>query len=249
MRAEWSWAPWALRVSDAGDALLLRPWRAESDALAIRAVWTPPARLESALVEAVDTASSHGFARVLSPLVPERALGAYLEFGMAVVEYVVALQGGVDRLAGVAARVSDVRLRPAEPSDLDDLLAIDAACFDGFWRYGLAELTHALRDDRVTVATIGSGGVVGYVTSSVFAGTCTIGRLAVDPAARRGGVASALLADAATAAVNERAFAVSLCTQEGNAASRALYARCGLAEVGERYALASRRVGQDVCPA
>ncbi len=56
LQAEWSRAPWALRVSDAGDALLLRRWRAESDALAIRAVWAPPARLGGALVEALETA-------------------------------------------------------------------------------------------------------------------------------------------------------------------------------------------------
>ena len=99
------------------------------------------------------------------------------------------------------------------------------------------------------VAADDAGTVVGYATSNVFAGTCTIGRLAVDPGARRHGVGSALLADAAAAAVIEHAFVVSLCTQEDNAASRALYARCGLAEVGERYAIASCAVGQDVCPA
>ena len=110
---------------------------------------------------------------------------------MAVVEYVVALQGSVDRLAGAAARVSSVRLRPAERWDLEDLLAVDAACFDGFWRYGEPELVELLATERAVIAQTDSGELIGYTLATVSRGAATLGRLAVSPQARATGAPAA----------------------------------------------------------
>lgn len=241
--AGWRRLPWAVRVSGAGDVMLLAPWRATSDALAIRAVWAPPSRIGAAAAEAAVVAAAHGFGRVLSPLLPESELGPYENAGMRVVECVVALQASVRTVA--RAGRGTVAVRAAGRSDLAQVGELDAASFNEFWRYGREELETVLEDDRVLVAIDDHARVVGYVTSNVYSGTCTVGRLAVSHEARRRGVATELLGATAQAAAAEDALTVSLCTQECNAASRALYAKCGLVEVAERYVIAGSAVGQD----
>lgn len=242
--AGWRRAPWTVRVSAAGDAMLLAPWRAASDALAIRAVWAPPSRVSAAVAEAVSAAAAHGFERVLSPLVPEGELAPYKEAGMRAVEYVVALQGSVNAVARAGTGAA-VTVRSAVRGEIETLRALDAECFDEFWRYGREELETVFESDHVLVALRADERVVGYVTSSLYSGTCTVGRLAVAHQARRQGVASTLLGATARAAAADGAFAVSLCTQEHNTVSRALYAKCGLVEVAERYVIAGTTVGQD----
>ena len=51
-----------------------------------------------------------------------------------------------------------------------------------------------------------------------------------------------MLSEAAQWAVWQGAVTLSLCTQEDNAASRALYKQAGLREIAERYAFAIRSV-------
>jgi len=80
--------------------------------------------------------------------------------------------------------------------------------------------------------------VLGYTLCTVSRGAGVLVRLAVARGARRCGVGSALLADAARYVERAGAITLTLCTQETNEASRALYARAGMTEVEERYVLA-----------
>lgn len=229
--------PWRLRVSSAGDAMLLRRWRENSGALAIRGAWAPEYRLAQLVEEARSVARSQGYGQVVSPLASHALLRRYIEAGMREVQTIVALQATPHRVVMSLAVHSGCRVRAANADDIGALLAIDAEAFDDFWRYGTPEFEESLATERVSVAEDDSG-VVGYSSDSVWGSTCTIGRLAVAGIARRQGVGSLLLREAALRAHAEGVLLLSLCTQEENQSSRRLYARAGFHEVDGRYGLA-----------
>ncbi len=228
-------APWRVRVSSAGDAMVLVRWREHLDALAIRAAWTVPHRLPLLVDEARAVARAQGFASVVSPLVPASQWAAYEAADMCLLEEIVALQALSARVA-VAGNSTPVTPRRAHHRDLTGLVDLDAQCFDTFWHYGRPELESALADERLTVVEE-DGRLLGYASAAVRLGTCTLGRLCTAPAARRRGVGAALVHDVARWATEHDGTVFSLCTQADNAASRALYRSLGLREVEEPYAL------------
>ena len=74
----------------------------------------------------------------------------------------------------------------------------------------------------------------GFILARVAADEAEILTLAVHPAARRQGLAMALLETTALAAAARGAAALFLEVSAGNAAAQALYAAAGFAEVGRR---------------
>jgi len=184
-------------------------------------------------------ARAQGFTDVLSPLLAAAELQPYVLAGMEIAEPIVALQGLAEDIAAHPVR-TDVGIRRACTADLGPLVELDASCFDGFWRYGIHELRESLSRERVTIAEK-DGRVMGYATCSLYGASATLGRLAVSRDSRREGVARALLVDVAGFAARAGVFAVTLCTQESNTDSRALYAATSFVELPERYALAARR--------
>lgn len=231
--------PWRVRVNDFGEALLLAPWRSHLSMLAIRGLWAAPHRVTALVDDAAAVARAQGFSEVLSPLATEAELPAYLSAGMQVLEPIVALQGLAQDIAARPV-ISTVGVQIATRADLDAVVGLDAACFDEFWRYGPHEVGECMTHDRVTLAEK-HGVLVGYATCSLHGASATVGRLAVSPEARRQGVASALLRDAASFALRSEAFAITLCTQRANADSRALYETMSFRELPETYTLAARR--------
>jgi len=238
--------PWRVRVSRRGDATLLDRWRAHLDVLALRGVWAPSWRAASVVDDARAVAEAHGLGRVLSPLLDADALGPYLAKGMVETERIIALQAPPERV--VHAEVpGGVVLRSGSAEDLPAVFRLDALCFNEFWRHTAADTAPLGVGDRLVMAVSvgaeagalgGSETVLGYTLATKVAGTVTLARLAVAPQARRTGIASALLADVAQWAARNGADALTLTTQEANAASRALYARAGISELPGRYAFA-----------
>jgi ribosomal protein S18 acetylase RimI-like enzyme len=233
-------APWRLQVTENGDAVVVDTWREHLDILAVRALWAPPVRVAPLFSQLSALARSRGLERVLTPLVPESVWEPYAAAGADDVRRIVALQGFAGEVPG-AALPDGVRLRPADAGDVPTLVALDNACFDEFWRYGEPEMTEALGRERVVVAEVVGAQIAGYSTSSLHGASATVGRLAVAPSARRRGIARALLADAARWASEREAFALTLCTQEENLVSRALYRERGFFELDERYLLGCTR--------
>lgn len=229
-------APWRVRVTESGSAMVLETWREHLDVLAIRGLWCPQRHTRSFVDDARSVARAQGYGRVMSPLVPEYMLGSYLRSGMQPLETVVALQA----LTGTIAELDPppgVTIRLATDQDLPSVLVLDGASFADFWRYGLPELTTNLAEERMAVADE-SGQVVGYTLCTVSRGAATFGRLAVSPDHRHRGIGAALVSDAASYARRAGAETFALCTQEDNVASRSLYARVGLHELAERYVFA-----------
>ena len=135
--------------------------------------------------------------------------------------------------------MSELAISRAGPADLDALaLLFDA--YRGF--YGQASDIAGARDwlrsrlrvgESVVLVAKRAGAAVGFVQlypmfSSVrMARTWILNDLFVDAAARRGGVARALLDAAAAFAREDGAAGLSLETGRGNAAARALYRAAG----------------------
>lgn len=231
--------PWRVRMTEKGEGVVMAAWRHHLEVLAIKGLWASPARIAAIVGECAAVAADHGYRSLLSPLLTVDSLSPYLESGFELAERIVVLQGLVDEVARAGGRAG-IETRAAAPADIDAMETIDTACFDAFWGYGRPELAEALRAEHVIVATGSAGSVLGYASCAAYGGSVTVGRLAVDPAVQRRGVGTELLASCARWAAQSDAFALSLCTQEHNRASRALYAGAGMHELQDRYALAAR---------
>ena len=232
-------APWHVLVNDRGDAALVVPWRAHLDLLAVRALWCPPGRVPGLLDDLRAVAREHGFRGLVSPLLAEEAVGPYVRGNMEVRERIVALRAAPSAVPRPAPPAG-VLLRRATPGDAEDVAAVEGACFDDFWRHGADDIRSDLPADRLMLACEGRS-VLGYTLSGATRGNVALGRLAVTPAAQRRGIGRALVADVAEYAEQCRATAITLCTQEINAASRALYAACGFRELPGTLVIATDR--------
>ena len=234
-------APWQARVTERGEAALLGRWKRHLDVLAIRGVWCAERDIPDFVDDTVALAAEHGFGRVLSPLVPELFLGPYRSAGMKVAQRIVAMQGHPELVLPADPPIG-VTIRPGTADDIDAVARLDEASFDEFWRWNREDLLGFLDVERLAVAEASGGAIIGYTLATVSRGAATLSRLATAPHARRAGVGRALLAEAAAWTVWQGAVTFSLCTQQDNPASRALYAQAGLREIAERYAFAVRDV-------
>lgn len=226
-------APWRLQVTGQGEAAVLEEWREHLDVLAVRALWCAERRVPELMSQIARIARDRGYVRVLSPLVPQECAQAYLRADLRPWETLVTSR--LDRIPASVAEpsASGVAIRRAHADDLSALARIDAACFDEFWRYDERRLAGYLRDDRVTVAEK-SRETVGYTLAMLAGRGGTIGRLAVLPSFRRQGVGEAMLREALAYLAGSGARTVTLCTQEANLASRALYRKIGMTESPRR---------------
>lgn len=135
-------------------------------------------------------------------------------------------------------------IRPCTPRDLERIAAIERVSFSDPWSFETFSAALALRHLRFLVAEEATaprergGGaepaLVGYVVALVMADEGEIADVAVAPAARRRGIARALLERVATDAMQAGVRALYLEVRESNAAARALYESLGFETVGRR---------------
>jgi ribosomal-protein-alanine N-acetyltransferase len=131
------------------------------------------------------------------------------------------------------SRRASVTIEPARPEDVDAVAAIEVTAFADPWTRPAFDAAVRERHARFRVARSG-GGIVGYVIAWFVLDEGEIANLAVAPAARRCGVARALLdvviADARSAGIAQLFLEV----RESNVAARALYATRGFKPVARR---------------
>ena len=131
-----------------------------------------------------------------------------------------------------------MRVRPATAADVPAIadLELDNLGADA-WSEGLIRegVVGNLPTISYLVAEVETDGtIVGHATASVVADIAELQRIAVDPAHRRSGVASALL-DAVVALAREgEADRVLLEVREGNDGAIAFYAARGFVEIDRR---------------
>jgi len=124
-------------------------------------------------------------------------------------------------------------VRPATRADAGALGEVHARSFEAPWTGD--EILRFAGDPGglALVAEPEAGEIAGFILCRLIAGEAEVLTLAVRPAARRRGVASALL-DAALALTRITAASMFLEVAEDNPGAIALYARAGFEPVGRR---------------
>lgn len=125
-----------------------------------------------------------------------------------------------------APKVS-ARIRRAQDHDVDAMAAIDRLAFEAPWQLETNDMRQAFR--RATSATVATldNEAVAYQLSTRQAEIGHLARLAVHPAHRRKGIASALLHQMLTESKRRNLTELSVNTQLGNLHSQRLYERYG----------------------
>ncbi len=127
-------------------------------------------------------------------------------------------------------------VRAAGPHDVSAVARLEADCLgEDAWSEGLVRegILGALPTVTYLVAETG-GRVVGHAVTSAAGDIAELQRIAVDPAHRRTGVASALLGGVVEAASRTEADRLLLEVREDNRGALAFYARSGFVEIDRR---------------
>ena len=128
---------------------------------------------------------------------------------------------------------SEILVRPMTEADLPAVLAAEARCFPDPWSEGV--FRSALADGlSLWLAAEMDGTLAGYAGMQSVLDEGYIDNVAVDPAFRRRGVASALLRAVTEEALRRGLRFLSLEVRAGNEAAIALYESFGFVAVGRR---------------
>lgn len=209
-------------LSADGVKIRLRPWRGQDDTAECLATpagaIVPPQLVQSAL----QTARSRGYRHAVTPALPPFEWRPYVDTGFEIRERLHLL---FHDLVDLPAR-TDHRLRRATRRDVDQVLEVDHAAFQPFWRLdaaGLEEAVQATPSSRFRVsrdgeayALVGRAGPRGYVQ-----------RLAVHPDAQGHGLGRALVLDGLWWLRRWRVGDALVNTQETNERAVALYEHLG----------------------
>lgn len=127
-----------------------------------------------------------------------------------------------------------IEVRDARPDDLDRIAALETACMGvDAWSPSLVE--QGLGRTLPTIRYVAAGDpVVGYAVVSVAGDIAELQRIGVEAAARRTGVATALLDVVVATARAARADRLLLEVREDNRGALAFYAGRGFVEIDRR---------------
>ena len=125
-------------------------------------------------------------------------------------------------------------LLDAARSDVDELVALERACFSVPWTKGqiIAELPD--RQHELLIARDEQGTLLGYVGMMTVLDEGYIANVAVDPAYRRQGIGDRLIERLTEIAAERRLSFVTLEVRAGNRPAIALYEKHGFVPVGLR---------------
>lgn len=137
------------------------------------------------------------------------------------------------------ADAGGLALRSLSPAEINELAALDAACFNVLWHMGVADLRQLLMFGRVTVAEEG-GALIGYLALTVKEDVAQIARVAVHPAWSGRGIGRRLLVDGLLAAYGLGCRRGVLNTQATNTRAQGLYRSLGFRPTGERFEVYTR---------
>ncbi len=124
-----------------------------------------------------------------------------------------------------------VVVRPFEPEDLEELLAVEAACFAQHWRYDAAGFLEIADTAPYFVVAVLDGRVVGYQFNLVEAATGFLVRIAVHPSVNSRGIGARLMAEAVHFFAEQRVWKIALNTEESNHHAHRLYEWFGFHQV------------------
>lgn len=180
-----------------------------------------------------------GFTAVRTTALSDATTGTFTEAGFQSAQELVLLQHVAP---SVRRRGSDVSLRRLTDQLLADAAAIDALAFDEGWQLdatAIADVCTATPRHRARVIaspmqSANQRSVAAYAVSGRDARQVFLQRLAVHPAARRQGLAAALVNDCLAWATRWRAERVMVNTHTTNTAALELYRSLGFDRLTER---------------
>ena len=120
-------------------------------------------------------------------------------------------------------------VKDAQKGDLNKILELENSCFS--MPRSMEQLTGELKDGmHEFLAAVGQDGdVLGYAGMTYIIDEGYISNVAVNPAARRNGIAAALIEELKTRGAELELKFITLEVREGNTGARALYEKCGFA--------------------
>ena len=125
-------------------------------------------------------------------------------------------------------------IRPVTRGDADAIVAIEREAFgDDAWSEALVDL-ELTAPGRVVVAVEQDDALVGYASAAVIADVADLTRIAVRPAARRSGMARALLGSLLELAAERGAERMMLEVADTNEPALGFYVASGFAEIARR---------------
>lgn len=139
--------------------------------------------------------------------------------------------------------MTETRIEAAGASRADVLAALHAACLEEAW--SAADIGTLLRQPGVFAALVSDAAPVGFMLWRIAADEAEILSLGVLPAARRHGIATALLEAAVVSLLAAGVASLFLEVAEDNRAALAFYRAHGFGEVGRRSRYYRRTRGPD----
>lgn len=141
--------------------------------------------------------------------------------------------------------IENIKLEPMEERHIDDLVAIEQACFSRPWSHDgfLGELEN---DTAVFYAAVCGERAVGYIGFHKVLDECYVANIAVLPEFRRNGIGAVMLNKAIAYCEEASAAFLSLEVRKSNVAAIALYKKFGFEAVGERKNFYSAPI-EDAC--
>lgn len=205
----------------------LAPWRGRADVayLSVGADRPPTPEIVDRCLRLLRV---HGYSAVVTSALATADALPFLDAGFSVRE----------RLHLLAHAMGDLPLPPhstrrARKGDRRAVLELDHLSFDGFWRLDADGLTNAIEatpSSRFRVIE-GDHGLLAYAVTGRAAQHGYLQRLAVHPAARRGGYGRAVVLDGLRWLRRHGATQALVNTQRDNAPALALYESCGFREL------------------
>jgi len=129
--------------------------------------------------------------------------------------------------------VDGVRVREAQPADLNAVAAVDHAAFDAEWWYSYNTFGRMLHSPARFIVAERNGELAGYAFGDMLGTQAHVTRLAVHPAHQRQGIGAQLLANLIAHFQVQGVETFSVNTQAHNEESLRLYRRFGFAPVGK----------------
>jgi ribosomal protein S18 acetylase RimI-like enzyme len=226
------------------DRLRVAPWRGDATTAYVVARAGRPAA--SAVARCLEELVAEGYRGALTAALPPGDHPPYLANGFSVRERLHLLVRPVEPLLE-ADGPEGLALRRARRRDRQRVLTLDGAAFPAFWHLdgpGLDDALGATPTVRFRVAQPAGRGdeLSGYAVTGRAGSRGYLQRLAVHPDVQRGGVATALVADALRWLRRWGGREVLVNTQEDNAAAVALYERLGFRRQREGLAVLERQL-------